>query len=167
MRLTRWSFGWRSAEAETGGHGEHADYFAAVNLHNEAGWREHSPSALRQSFFKGGWQDARTDLDVSLALADNSMQGTQTLPLSMLQQPRQAYTWPDRTDNDLAFLTARASRFIQNDVLVSASVYLRTLNQSTVASNVNDEFDPALAASPEIGRASCRGSVGSGSRRGQ
>src|SRR5947207_1340519 len=104
LRLAGGAFGRRSAEAETGGHGEHADYFAAVNLHHEAGWREHSPSALRQAFFKSGWQDARTDLDVSLALADNSMQGTQTLPLSMLQQPRQAYTWPDRTDNDLAFL---------------------------------------------------------------
>jgi outer membrane receptor protein involved in Fe transport len=148
MRLAGGAFGRRSAEAETGGHGEHADYFAAVNLHNEAGWREHSPSALRQGFVKGGWQDARTDLDVSLALADNSMQGTQALPLSMLQQPRQAYTWPDRTHNDLAFLTARASHFIQNDVLLSASVYLRTLNQSTVASNVNDEFDPAAAAGP-------------------
>src|SRR5438445_11571442 len=148
LRLAGGAFGRRSAEAETGGHGEHADYFAAVNLHHEAGWREHSPRALRQAFFKGGWQDARTDLDVSLALADNSMQGTQALPLSMLQQPRQAYTWPDRTDNDLAFLTVRASRFIQNDVLVSASVYLRTLNQSTVASNVNDAFDPLAGTGP-------------------
>jgi outer membrane receptor protein involved in Fe transport len=148
MRLAGGAFGRRSAEAETGGHGERADYFAAVNLHDEAGWREHSPSALRQAFFKGGWQDARTDLDVSLALADNSMQGTQALPLSMLQQPRQAYTWPDRTDNEFAFLTARASRFIQNDVLVSASAYLRTLNQSTVASNVNDDFDIAAATGP-------------------
>jgi outer membrane receptor protein involved in Fe transport len=148
MRLAGGAFGRRSAEAETGGHGEHADYFAAVNLHNETGWREHSPSALRQAFFKGGWQDARTDLDVSLALADNSMQGTQALPSSMLGEPRKAYTWPDRTDNELAFLTARASRFIQSDVLVSASVYLRTLHQNTVASNINDEFDPALAAGP-------------------
>jgi len=148
MRLAGGAFGRRSAEAETGGHGERADYFAAMNLHDEAGWREHSPSALRQAFVKGGWQDARTDLDVSLALADNSMQGTQALPSSMLGEPRKAYTWPDRTDNELAFLTARASRFIQSDVLVSASVYLRTLHQNTVASNVNDEFDPALAAGP-------------------
>ncbi|HXM81892.1 MAG TPA: TonB-dependent receptor [Burkholderiales bacterium] len=147
-RLSAGSFGRRAAQAETGGHGEHADYFAAVNLHDEAGWREHSPSALRQGFFKAGWQDARTDLDVSLALADNSMQGTQALPLSMLGEPRKAYTWPDRTDNELAFLTARASRFIQNDALVSASVYLRTLHQNTVASNINDEFDPAVAAGP-------------------
>ena len=145
-RLSAGSFGRRAAQAETGGHGERADSFAALNLHEEAGWREHSASTLRQGFFKTGWQDARTDLDVSLAAANNSMQGTQALPSSMLGEPRKAYTWPDRTDNELAFLTARASRFIQSDVLVSASVYLRTLHQNTVASNVNDEFDPALAA---------------------
>ncbi len=147
-RLSAGSFGRRAAQAETGGHGERADYFSALNLHDEAGWREHSASTLRQGFFKTGWQDARTDLDVSLAAANNSMQGTQALPSSMLGEPSKAYTWPDRTDNELAFLTARASRFIQSDVLVSASVYLRTLHQNTVASNVNDEFDPALAAGP-------------------
>src|SRR4029077_18162044 len=42
-RAARWSAassGRGAAQAETGGHGERADYFAAVNLHDEAGWRE-------------------------------------------------------------------------------------------------------------------------------
>jgi outer membrane receptor protein involved in Fe transport len=147
-RLSGGSFGRRSLEAETGGHGEQADYFAAVNLHDETGWREHSPSSLRQGFFKAGWQDSRTDLDVSLALADNSMQGTQALPLSMLGNPRQAYTWPDRTQNRLSFLTARASRFLGEDVLLSGTTYVRELRQSTFASNVNGNFDPSAAAGP-------------------
>lgn len=147
-RLSGGSFGRKSLEAETGGHGKQADYFAAVNLHDEAGWREHSPSSLRQGFFKAGWQDSRTDLDVSLALADNSMQGTQALPLSMLGNPRQAYTWPDRTQNQLSFLTARASRFLGEDVLLSGTTYVRELRQSSFASNVNGAFDPSAAAGP-------------------
>jgi outer membrane receptor protein involved in Fe transport len=147
-RLAGGSFGRRSAEAEFGGHGERVDYFAAVNLHEETGWREHSPSALRQSFFKLGWQDARTDIDVSLSLADNSLHGTQALPISMLSRPRQAYTWPDRTQNELSFITARASHFVQNDVLLTASAYARSLRQETVASNVNDELNVAAPAGP-------------------
>ena len=142
-RLSGGSFGRRSVEAETGGHGERADYFAAINAHDESGWREHSPSRLRQAFVKGGWQDARTDLDVSLALADNAMQGTQALPVSMLGDPRRAYTWPDRTENQLSFLTVRGSRYIQDDVLLSGTVYLRTLHQDALASNVNDDLSPA------------------------
>ena len=136
------SFGRRSLEAETGGHGERADYFAAVRAYDDGGWREHSQNRLRQAFVKSGWQDARTDLDVSLAAADNVMHGTQTLPVSMLGNPRQPYTWPDSTENQLAFLTVRASRSLDNDVLLSGSFYVRALRQSSLASNVNDDLVP-------------------------
>ncbi len=137
------SFGRRSLEAETGGHGERADYFAAVRGYDDGGWREHSPSRLRQAFVKSGWQDARTDLDVSLAAADNNLQGTQALPASMLANPRQAYTWPDTSENQLAFLTVRASRSLDNDVLVSGNLYVRAFRQTSTASNVNEDLAPA------------------------
>ncbi len=136
------SFGRRSVEAETGGHGERADYFAAGRALDEDGWREHSTSRLRQAFVKGGWQDSRTDLDVSLTAADNAFQGTQALPQSMMDNPRQAYTWPDHTQNQLAFLAARASRALENDILVSGSLHVRSLRQESVASNVNGDLVP-------------------------
>jgi iron complex outermembrane recepter protein len=136
------SFGRRSLEAETGGHRERVDYFAAVRGYDDGGWREHSPSRLRQAFVKSGWQDARTDLDVSLSAADNTMHGTQALPQSMLGNPRQSYTWPDSTENQLSFLTVRASRSLDNDVLLSGNFYVRTLRQDSFASNVNDELTP-------------------------
>ena len=136
------SFGRRSLEAETGGHGERADYFASARAYDDGGWREHSPSRLRQAFVKSGWQDARTDLDVSLSAADNTMQGTQALPVSMLDNPRQAYTWPDTAENQLSFLTVRASRSLDSDVLLSGSLHVRALRQASVASNVNDDLTP-------------------------
>jgi iron complex outermembrane receptor protein len=142
LRLSTGSFGRQLVEGETGGHGERADYFAALRAQDERGWREHAASRLRQGFLKAGWQDARTDLDISLALADNALQGTQTLPSSMLGEPRRAYTWPDRTENQLGFLTVRASRFVTEDVLLSGSVYARDLQQDAVASNVNAEPGP-------------------------
>ena len=136
------SFGRRSLEGETGGHGERADYFAAVRAYDDGGWREHSPSRMRQAFIKSGWQDARTDVDVSFAAADDNLQGTQALPASMLGDPRQAYTWPDITSNQLSFLTVRASRSLDNDVLVSGNFYVRALRQTSVASNVNEDLTP-------------------------
>src|SRR5206468_4304981 len=63
-------------------------------------------------------------------------------PASMLANPRQAYTWPDGTENQLAFLTVRASRSLDNDVLVSGNLYVRTLRQNSLASNVNDGLTP-------------------------
>jgi outer membrane receptor protein involved in Fe transport len=147
-RLGGGSFGRRAAEFEHGGHGERADWFVAANATDDAGWREHSSSRIRQAFAKGGWQDSRTDIDVSLALADNALEGTQALPLSMLDTPRQAYTWPDRAENALSFVTLRASRYIENDLLLQGTAYLRNFNQRSVASNVNEDFDPLLAPGP-------------------
>lgn len=136
------SFGRRSVEAQTGGHGQRADYFAAARAVDDDGWREHSTSRLRQAFVKSGWQDSRSDLDVSLTAVDNALEGTQALPQSMMDNPRQAYTWPDRTQNQLAFLAARASRELENDILVSGSLHVRSLRQDSVASNVNDGLVP-------------------------
>jgi iron complex outermembrane receptor protein len=76
-RLEGGSFGRRAAEFEHGGHGERGDWFVAANATDDAGWREHSSSRIRQAFAKGGWQDSRTDIDVSLAVADNALEGTQ------------------------------------------------------------------------------------------
>src|SRR5204863_2766481 len=100
--------------------------------------------SVRQLFAKTGWQDSSNDIDVSLALADNSLQGTQALPLSMLGNPRSAYTWADRTQNQMEFLTARASRYVGDRALLSGLAYYRRLDQDNVSSNVNDDHDPTL-----------------------
>ena len=44
-------------------------------------------AASEQFFGKVGYQDDVTDLDVSATLADNTLEGAQTLPLSMLDNP--------------------------------------------------------------------------------
>jgi len=138
------SFGRKLGEFEAGGHGANADYFVAGHALDERGWRERSPSSVRQLFGKAGWQDSKTDVDVSLALADNSLQGTQALPVSMLSNPRTAYTWPDRTQNQMQFLTARASHYIGERALLSGLAYHRRLDQDNSSSNVNDDHDPTL-----------------------
>ena len=147
-RVLGGSFGRKIGEFEAGGHGTNADYFVAAHAFDERGWREHSPSSVQQLFAKSGWQDSKTDVDVSLALADNSLQGTQALPVSMLANPRVAYTWPDRTQNTMQFLTARASRYIGERALLSGLAYYRRLDQDNVSSNVNDDHDPTLPAGP-------------------
>src|SRR4051794_35267625 len=89
------SFRARGAQFEIGGARGAVDAFATGNFSADSGWAEHNPSRIAQFFGKVGYQDDLTDLDVSLTLADNRLQGTQTLPLSLLDNPRQAYTFPD------------------------------------------------------------------------
>src|SRR5450631_662888 len=140
IQLTGGSFGRKAIEVEYGGTNDHIDYFATANFSDERGWAEHNPSRIKQFFGKLGYQDDVTDLDVSLTLADNTLQGTQTLPQPWLDTPRQAYTFPDTNENQVAFITAKGSRFLGDSVLLGGNAYYRHYRNNNVSSNVNNDF---------------------------
>ena len=140
VELSGGSFGRKSAEFEWGGSKEAVDYFLTANLHDDDGWAEHNPSTVRQFFGKAGWQNQTSDLDVSFTAADNTLQGTQTLPLSFMDDFRRAYTFPDENRNELAFLTVKGSHFANDDALVGGNLYYRRSKNRNVSSNVNDDF---------------------------
>lgn len=134
------SFGRVGTEFEYGGKKENLDYFVTANVMDDKGWAEHNASNVQQFFGKLGWQDDKTDFDVALTLANNRLEGTQTLPLSYFDDIRQAYTFPDRNTNKLAFLTAKGSRFLSDDVVLGGNVYYRKYKNTNFSSNVNDDF---------------------------
>src|SRR5579875_3896978 len=81
------SFGRRAADFETGGHGDRLDYFVAGNVFDDDGWGEHNPSRVRQGFGKAGYRGGGDDVTLSFTYADNTLEGNQTLPLSLLSDP--------------------------------------------------------------------------------
>ncbi len=143
------SFGRTTLQLEQGGVSGPWDFFATANLSRETGWAEHNPSRVRQLFGKLGYKHNGTDVELSLSVANNRLEGTQTLPLSFFDNPRQAYTHPDVNTNKLTMLALKGSHFISGDVLLSGNLYLRRYRNFNVSSNVNDEFgevDPATGA---------------------
>jgi outer membrane receptor protein involved in Fe transport len=135
------SFGRKVIEFEQGGAHGKWDYFVTGNLFNDDGWAEHNPSRVRQFFGKTGYQSESTSLDLSLTLADNTLQGTQTLPLSFGDNIRQAYTYPDKTNNKLQFLTLKGSHFVNDKLIVGGNAYYRQYKSTNFSSNVNAQFD--------------------------
>ena len=137
------SWGRRAFEFEAGGvdKEKNVDYFVAGNFFKEDGWRDHSGSDVNQIFSKVGWQNDTSDLDLSVSLADNTMHGTQSLPLSMLGNPKQAYTWPDSIQNKLAMISLKGSHFIADDKLVAGNVYFRISNANSFNSNAQVQTD--------------------------
>ncbi len=131
------SWGRRAFEFEAGGENKdkNIDYFLAGNIFSEDGWRDHSSSDVRQIFGKVGWQNDTSDLDLSLALADNTMEGTQSLPLSMLNNPEQAYTFPDSIKNKLAMVSLKGSHFVTEDKLIASNIYYRKSDANSFNSN--------------------------------
>ena len=134
------SFGRRAVDAEYGAAREHVDLFVTGHLSDDDGWALHNASRVRQFFGKLGFQDARSDLDVSVTLADNVLNGAQTLPVSFLERPREPYTYPDTNENRLAFVIAKGSRFVDDDQLIDANLYYRHYRNANLSSNVNDNF---------------------------
>ncbi|WP_255364836.1 TonB-dependent receptor [Collimonas sp. OK242] len=149
----------KSVEFEQGGKagaGGNLDYFFTGNYSKDNGWADHNPSKVQQFFGKVGYQTGATDLDISLSAADNTLQGTQTLPVSFSSNIRQAYTYPDSNRNQLGFLTVKGSHFVNEQLLVSGNLYYRHYKNSGFSSNVNGNGGQADAAAGPVDMAQAR-----------
>jgi outer membrane cobalamin receptor len=94
------SFGRWNVEAEHGGIRGPLDWYLAFNAMNEDGWRERSPSELRQLYANAGWEARGTRLSVSYIYANNELVGNGLVPEGTLARDRSAvHTFPDETRN--------------------------------------------------------------------
>jgi outer membrane receptor protein involved in Fe transport len=134
------SFGRKIFTLEQGGSSGPLDYFFTANRFDDDGWAEHNPSRIRQVFGKVGYKTGVTDIDLSLTAADNTLQGTQTLPLSFANDVRKAYTYPDSSHNQLGFLNLKGSHYYSDNVLVGGNLYYRKYKNQGISSNVNNNF---------------------------
>ena len=152
IELSGGSWGRKNASAEYGGVSKDGsiDYYLGVNYLDEDGWRKYSPTTVKQTFGKIGWQSESTKIDLSYLNANNDMIGNGLLPQEMIaSEGRDAvYTTPDQTRNFLNQLTLNTSHWINNDVMLSANTYYRRSNRNTLNGDVNGSFDPAVFLNP-------------------
>ncbi len=141
--LSGGSWGRRAFEFETGGvvKDKNIDYFVAGNFFNEDGWRDYSKSEVKQIFGKVGWQDDKSNLDLSLSLADNKINGIQGLPLEQLYNRSQAYSVPDHINNQMEMIALNGSHFISDDQLLAGNIYFRHVVANGFNSNVNNNYN--------------------------
>jgi iron complex outermembrane recepter protein len=130
----------RGFNAGYGGVNGNIDYFVTANFNKENGWRDYSQSEVNQAFGKVGWQNETSDLDLSLTVAHNNLNGVQALPKSWLNKPEEGYTFPDSIGNRMQMLTLKGSHFFTDNHLVGANIYVRNSRINNFASNTNDCF---------------------------
>jgi iron complex outermembrane receptor protein len=145
--LSGGSWGRKNVEFEHGAGFENADFFIAGTMFDEDGYRDHSGSMVQQFFGKWGWESGETDFDLSFSWADTKLDGTQALPASMLNNIKQAYTWPDTNDNQLFQLNAVAKHFLDDTTLISGNAYVKHSQNKNVNSNVNDDYTGSTGTS--------------------
>ena len=144
------SFGRYAAEAEYGGSTENGlNFFVSGNYFKEDGWRDASKTEVQQLFTKVGWQGEKTDFDVSLALADNNMNGNGYQAETLLNSLGRSsvYTQPDNTKNKLGFLTGHFNHYFNDNVALNAVAYYRNTRTKTYNADINDDW--AVVADPQ------------------
>jgi outer membrane receptor protein involved in Fe transport len=143
----------KNVSAEYGGVSKDGsvDYFLGVNYLDENGWRKFSPTTVKQTFGKVGWQSESTKIDLSYLNINNDMIGNGLVPQELMAGlgRETIHTRPDQTRNSLNQITLNASHWLNNDVMLSANSYYRRSNQKTLNGDVSDEYDPLVRAADE------------------
>lgn len=131
----------RAVEFEHGGYNDKGlNWFVTGNVFRENGWRDDSPSDVRQLFGKLGWADAQTDLSMTLAYADNKLTGNGLQEQRLLGRDyRSVYTKPDETENNSIFLNLAGKHSLNDAVLLSGNAYYRQIKTKTFNSDINDD----------------------------
>ncbi|MHC8441978.1 MAG: TonB-dependent receptor [Candidatus Eutrophobiaceae bacterium] len=127
------SFNRRAVEFEHGGQYGDMDFYINLDGLDEDGWRVRSPSEVRRLFTKIGWENDRTDIDVSFARGANTLIGNGFVPERTLQLNREAvHTYPDHTENNMDFVTLNLSHLLTDELQVSTNFYHRGFERNTL-----------------------------------
>lgn len=135
----------KAASAEYGGVADNGvDYFFSANLFDENGWRDASPSEVKQIFGKVGWQNETTDINLSITAADNDLIGNGLVQKEFLdaQDWESINTKPDQTENKMVFVNLNGSHWLNDQTMFSGNVYYRDARTRTLNGDVNDDIDP-------------------------
>lgn len=141
LQVTGGKFGMRAGEGEAGGVlPKGFNYYVAGNLYREDGWRQYSPSEVRQAFVKLGWTDAKTSVFLSGAYADNWLTGNGTSDFRFLKTDYSAInTIPDITWDHSPSLTLNITHAQTENVSLSANAYYRYVRTNSTNGDLNDD----------------------------
>ena len=105
------AFARRWVDVEAGGHNDRWGYFVAGHFLAEDGWRDFSPSTLRQVFGSAQWRGSTSTLAATVMAAVNDLIGNSVAPVQLLEEDRAAvFTHPDETQVDSVQVSLRGSR---------------------------------------------------------
>ena len=115
------------------------NWYVAGNLFAENGWRDDSPSDVRQLFGKLGWQRPKHELALTMAYANNVLTGNGLQEQRFIDRAyASVYTKPDLTDNRSALLNVTTRHSISSQVAISGNLYYRDILTNTFNGDINE-----------------------------
>jgi outer membrane receptor protein involved in Fe transport len=135
------NFGRYGFEFEHGGSNKttNLNWFLTGNFYKDGGWRDSSPTEVRQIFGKVGWEGERTDIKFTTAYADNQMYGNGLQEQRFLARDYSSvYTTPDITDNRSLFMNLEGSYQLNDNISFSGNSYYRNIKTKTFNGDINE-----------------------------
>jgi outer membrane receptor protein involved in Fe transport len=106
-------------------------YIAGTGMH-ENGWRDFSPSTLRQLYGDVGWRGEAAELHLNIIAADNDLVGNGTTPVDLLDVSRSAiFTFPDETKNKYVRVGLNGTYSVSDQTTIQVNAYYSNLSQRT------------------------------------
>ena len=160
----------RSIELEHGGsrpNGFH--WYGAGNLFAEDGWRDDSPSDVRQVFGKIGWRQQAREVGLSVGYAQNELNGNALQEPSFLERDyASVYTKPDITENRSTLLNFSTRLGLHSRASFSGNAYYRNIHTDTFNGDINEDsldqsiYQPSAAEQAALAAAGYTGFPTSG-----
>jgi outer membrane receptor protein involved in Fe transport len=120
------SFGRHNEELSWGVNDGRFGYFLHLRHFEEDGWRDFSPSHLRQAFGVLSVKEAKGELHLTLSGNDNDLTGNGAVPVQLFRQKQRAiFTHPDETSNRLLFSNLEGKLWLNDKVQFSGNAYYR------------------------------------------
>lgn len=120
-------FGQQGINLESGGNNGEWGYYINVNKYEEDGWRDYSPSNIKQGLANITHKGNNSATRITLAANDNDLIGNGAIPVDLIPyEGRDAiYTRPDQTFTSLRFINLNHEWQLDNEMLVRVNAYFR------------------------------------------
>ena len=136
------SWGRRQTQLSVGGNDGTWAGFGAINLFNEDGWRDDSPSKVRQFYGRVDRSFERGNLNLSVLAADNTLVGNGLIPIELYRQrPEAVFTSPDESKNRLLQLSLGGDFELNEQQNLTGRLYHRKSKRGGVNGDIYEGFD--------------------------
>jgi iron complex outermembrane recepter protein len=136
------SFGRRQGQLAFGANNGVFGAFAALNYFEEDGWRDDSPSQVRQFFGRADWRGRLGVITATALLADNDLIGNGLIPSELYdERPESVFTSPDETQNRLSQFALSGAYDVSEALNITAQVYRRSSDRDALNGDAYEGFD--------------------------
>ncbi|MEO8098254.1 MAG: TonB-dependent receptor [Acidobacteriota bacterium] len=130
----------KTADFEHGGSKGGLNWYTASNLFFEEGWRNSSPSNVRQFLGKAGWSGAKTTLGVMAIYSNNQLNGGGVQEQRLLAKDYASlYTKPDVSTNRSPFFNFTGRHEVNEKLTFFGNAYYRYISSGTFNADINEE----------------------------